>query len=126
VLVLDSGGLSRLSQRTSGAAALIVSLKAEGLWPPLVPSPVLIEALHGDPAKDALANRLIKNCDVVGDIPERLARRAAFLRTRARRGSSVDALVVALAEPRGSVLTSDLDDLGALASHSRGVIIEGV
>ncbi len=126
MLVLDSGGLSRLSERSRRAAALILALKAEGLWPPLVPSVVLIEALQGDSAKDVLANRLIKTCDVEEDLPVNLARRAALLRTRARQGSAVDALVVAMAEPGGSVLTSDVDDLGALASHSRGVIVEGV
>jgi hypothetical protein len=99
-------------------------LKAEGLWPPLVPTPVLIEALHGDPGKDAGTNRLLKTCDLVEDIPERMARRAAYLRTRARRGSAVDALVVAAAEPRGSVLTSDPDDLLALADHANDVAIE--
>ncbi len=73
-----------------------------------------------------MANRLLKTCDVVEDIPETVARRAAFLRTRARRGSAVDALVVAMAEPGGSVLTSDPDDLSALAAHARDIIIERV
>jgi hypothetical protein len=124
MLVLDSGGVSRLAQRSRRAAALLSALKAEGLWPPLVPTPVLIEALHGDPGKDAGTNRLLKTCDLVEDIPERMARRAAYLRTRARRGSAVDALVVAAAEPRGSVLTSDPDDLLALADHANDVAIE--
>lgn len=73
-----------------------------------------------------MANRLLKTCDVVEDIPETVARRAAFLRTRARRGSAVDALVVAMAEPGGSVLTSDPDDLSVLAAHARDIIIERV
>ena len=124
MLVLDSGGVSRLAQRSRQAAALLSALKAEGLWPPLVPTPVLVEALHGDPAKDAGTNRLLKTCDVVEDIPERMARRAAYLRTRARRGSAVDALVVAAAEPQGAVLTSDPDDLLALADHANEVAIE--
>jgi len=124
VLVLDSGGVSRLAERTTAAAALLVALRDEGLWPPLVPTPVLIEALRGDARRDALANRLLKTCDVIEDIPERLARRSASLRARAHRGSAVDALVVALAEPGGSVLTSDPDDLAALASHAHDVQIE--
>lgn len=124
MLVLDSGAVSRLSERSSRAAALIAALRAEGLWPPVVPTPVLIEALQGDPARDALANRLLKTCDVVEDIPEMLARRAAWLRTRARKGSAIDALVVALADPGGSVLTSDHTDLRALADHAHDVVIE--
>lgn len=126
MLVLDSGGVSRLSDRSSAAAALIAALRVEALWPPVVPTPVLIEALQGDPGKDAPTNRLLKTCDVVEDIPEPLARRAALLRTRAGQGSAIDALVVAFAEPGGSVLTSDLDDLAALAVHARDVIIERV
>lgn len=126
VLVLDSGGVSRLSERSRASAALIVALQSEGLWPPVVPTPVMIEALHGDAARDALANQLLKTCDVVEDIPQRLARRSAHLRTQARQGSAVDALVVAIAEPGGSVLTSDPNDLQALAAHARDVIVERV
>ena len=79
----------------------------------------MIEALQGDAARDALANRLLKTCDVVEEIPEGLARRAARLRTQARRGSAIDSLVVAMAEPGGSVLTSDLPDFNALAAARR-------
>ena len=126
MLVLDAGAISRLSERSRLAAALITALQTEGLWPPFVATPVMIDALRGDAARDALANRLLKTCDVVEDVPERLARRAARLRTKARAGSAIDALVVALAEPGGSVLTSDPDDLSALATHARDVIIEAV
>ncbi|MBW8879587.1 MAG: hypothetical protein JF614_32035, partial [Acidobacteria bacterium] len=115
MLVLDSGGVTRLAERSQQAAALILALREEDLWPPLVPSIVLVECLQGHPGRDALANRFLKTCDVVEEVPEPLARRAALLRKLARRGSAVDALVVALAEPGGTVLTSDLGDLGALA-----------
>lgn len=126
VLVLDSGGVSRLSERSTAAAALLGALRDAALWPPLVPTPVLMEALHGDGARDAPVNRLLKTCDLAEDIPESLARRAALLRTRAGRGSAIDALVVAMAEPGGSVLTSDPDDLAALAAHALDVHIERV
>ena len=51
---------------------------------------------------------------------------AGTLRTRARTGSAVDALLVALAEPGGTVLTGDAEDLEALAAHADGVLIEHV
>lgn len=54
---------------------------------------------------------------------EVLARRAALLRTAARRGSAVDALVIAAAEPGGTVLTGDPDDLSALTGYARAVRI---
>src|SRR5690242_14088209 len=54
-------------------------------------------------------------------VPQSLARRAATLRRLARRGSDVDALVVAFAEPGGTVLTGDPPDLQALAAHADNV-----
>jgi hypothetical protein len=44
----------------------------------------------------------------------------------ARRGSAVDALVVALAEQGGTVLTSDPGNLGALARYASEVVVERV
>jgi hypothetical protein len=126
MLVLDSGGVSRLAERSRKAAALIFALREQGLWPPVVPSIVLIECLQGHAGRDALANRFLKTCDLVEETPELLARRAALLRRQARRGSAVDALVVAFAEPGGTSLTSDLDDLEALAAHADRVTIEKI
>jgi hypothetical protein len=122
--VLDSGGLSRLTERSQRASALLAALRREGLWPPLVPSPVLIECLTGNAGRDANVNRFVRTCTVEERVSEVLARRAAALRFAAGRGSAVDALVVASAEPDGVVLTSDVGDLRALAAHSRGVIVE--
>ena len=126
MLVLDSGGVTRLAERSRQAVALILALREEDLWPPLVPSIVLVECLQGHPGRDALANRFLKTCDIVKEIGEPLARRAAQLRRMARRGSAVDALVVASAEPVGTVLTSDLGDLEALAQYTEGVLVEKV
>lgn len=125
-LVLDSGGLSRLAERRRQSARLIESLYRDGTWPPLVPTVVLTESLSGRPRTDATVNRLLKTCIVVEKIPESLARRAGVLRTLAGRGSAVDALVVATAEPGGLVLTSDVDDLSALAQYAEDVSIHPV
>jgi hypothetical protein len=126
MLILDSGAVSRLAERSREALALILSLREAGLWPPRVPSIVLVECLQGDAGRDGNENRFLKTCEIVPTTPEPLARRAALLRRRARRGSAVDALVVAIAEPGGTVLTSDEDDLGALAIHARDVVIERI
>lgn len=124
LLVLDASGLSRLAERSLRASALLAALRREEFWPAWVPSPVLVECLTGRVGRDAAVNRLIRTCNVVESIPELLARRAAELRFRARRGSAIDALVVAMAEPDGVVLTSDLGDLRALAANSNGVVVE--
>ena len=126
MLVLDSGAVTRLAERSRSSAALILALRDEGLWPPLVPSVVLVESLQGHAGRDAAENAFLKTCDIMEEASESLARRAAFLRRRARRGSAVDALVVASAEPGGTVLTSDPKDLEALASHAQRVRIERV
>ena len=124
MLVLDSGGVSRLAEQSRRSAALIAALRDASLWPPVVPSVVLVECTEGHAGRDALVNRFLKTCDVVEEVAERLARRAAWLRRWARRGSAVDALVVAFAEPSGTVLTSDAGDLRALAEHANGVLVE--
>jgi hypothetical protein len=126
VLVLDSGGVSRLAERSSAALALLAALKEAGLWPALVPSPVLVECLSGNGSRDAGVNRLLKTCDVVEAVPIGLARAASALRIQAGRGSAIDALVVAMAQPGGTVLTGDVKDLGPLAEHAIDVRIQRV
>jgi len=126
VLVLDAGGVSRLAEGSRRAAALLMGLQQQHLWPAIVPSVVLVECLRGKPGFDAPTNQLLKACDVVEELPEQLARRAAELRTAAGRGSAVDAVVVAMAEHGGVVLTSDRHDIAALAEHADDVAIEHV
>jgi hypothetical protein len=92
----------------------------------VVPTVVLIECLSGRAGADANANRFLKSCDVVPEIAPALARRCAALRYRAGRGSAVDATTVGLAEPDGMVLTSDPDDVRALAAEATGVDVHAV
>ena len=122
-LVLDSGAVTRLARRSQETAATIAAFVRDGIWPPLVPSVVLVECLSGRQRNDVLTNRFLKTCEIVEEVPQRLARRAAVLRASAGRGSAVDALVVAVAEPGGAVLSGDLADLRALAAHADDVIV---
>ena len=125
-LVLDAGAVSYLSRPSRFVVAILLQLREDGRWPPAVPSVVLVECLQGHPGRDANTNRLLRTCDVIEELPQSLARRAALLRAQARRGSAVDALVVALAEPGGLVLTSDPVDLGALAARAIDVSVRRV
>lgn len=120
-LVLDSGGVSLLARQSKDSAARIRALLRAGLWPPVVPSVVLVECLHGHAGRDAPTNQFLKTCDIIEEVPEAIARRSAQLRRLAKTGSAVDALVVAFAEPDGTALTSDPHDLESLASHAIGV-----
>ena len=126
MLVLDSGGLSRLSERTRRAAALIAALRGKGLWPPVVPTVVLAESTSGRSKTDTNVNRLLSSCDIDPTVTVATARRAGALRARARRGSAADAIVVALAEPGATIITSDRGDLAALAAYASDVEIEVV
>jgi hypothetical protein len=124
VLILDSGGFSKLSEQSSMSLALIRSFKSAGLWPPVLPTVVMVESLQGHPGRDANENRFAKTCSIEPDVSETLARRSAELRRRAKRGSAVDAIVVAMAEPGGTVLTGDEEDIKSLVAHAKTVSIE--
>lgn len=126
MLVLDSGGVSFLAKRNQETVATIRALLRDGSWPPLVPSVVLTEVLTGRQHRDATVNQLLNTCDVRQELPTSLARRAGELRHLAGRGSAVEAVVVASAEPGGVVFSGDVKDLSALASHANAVRIERV
>ncbi|HKY35100.1 MAG TPA: hypothetical protein VJN18_04105 [Polyangiaceae bacterium] len=70
MLVLDSGGVTRLAERSKQTLALVVALREAGLWPPRVPSVVLVECLQGHAGRDAVENKFLKTCDI--DVPENL------------------------------------------------------
>lgn len=118
-LVLDSGGLSSLTQQR----ARLQELQRRGLWPAQVPSVVLAEALTGDHRRDFHVNRLLRACQV-RDVDETQSRDAPRLRAATGRAgsiSAVDAVVAAVAgaRPGGLILTSDPGDLRALGEHTR-------
>ena len=116
-LILDAGGVSALV----GQRARLAELRKRDLWPPLVPSVVLVEALTGDHRRDHATNRLLRMCQI-NPVDEELARQAARLRTatrRAREIAATDALVVAQAARSGepNILTSDPGDIRSLVEN---------
>ena len=126
-LILDSEAVTRLARHDKLRAARLDSLKRRNLWPPVVPSVVLAECVSGRQSTDALTNRFLRDCDIDEVVTEQAARTAGSLRDRTGRASeisAVDAVVVAMAEPDGVVLTSDLEDLRDLAAHAQGVVVE--
>ncbi len=62
VLVIDSGGVSRLAEHSTRALALIRALRDDGLRPPIAPTVVLVESLQGHSGRDATTNRFLKTC----------------------------------------------------------------
>lgn len=124
--VLDSGAVSFFVEGSSRAKAVLAVLGIEDLWPPVVPSAVLVECLTGHPQKDVQTNKFLKTCEIGVRLDESAARRAAKLRTDAGRGSAVDAIVVASAEPHGVVITGDTADITALAANAADVTVRCV
>ncbi|HEY1737616.1 MAG TPA: PIN domain-containing protein [Acidimicrobiia bacterium] len=121
---LDASALTKLAAHDRTTMARLQRLLERDLWPPVVPTWVLVESLTGRGPRDARVNRLLRTCDII-DLDAVIARRAAALRTRARAGSAVDAIVVATAEAEASnlVITGDRDDITKLAGHAHGVSV---
>lgn len=119
MIVLDASAVTALAHADRVRRARFAELRRATDQPLLVPTTVVAEVVTGIGPRDARVNRLLAACDLV-PLSELLARRTAALRRKARRGSVVDASVVATAEVNGGgvVLTSDLDDLRALAARS--------
>ncbi len=69
MLILDSGAVSQLAERSREALALIVALREEGLWPPTVPAVVLVECLQGHAGRDANEHRFLKTSIHPGELP---------------------------------------------------------
>jgi hypothetical protein len=122
-LVLDSMAVTALGRRDRQTAARLAALRLRGLWPPIVPTAVLVDSLTGNRVRDALARRTV-GLSLVHPLDEPMARRAAQLRRRARAGSAVDAIVVATAELfEALVITGNLDDLARLSQPANGIAL---
>lgn len=122
-LVLDSGAVTALGRRDRRTAARIAALRQRGLWPPIVPTAVLVESLSGNRVRDAFANRTVR-LSLIHPLDEPLSRRAVQLRGRARAGSAVDAVVVATAELlQAMVITGNPDFLARLSLHTNGIAL---
>ena len=121
-VILDSGGVTGLLRRPER----LQTLSNDRLWPAHVPAVVLTEILTGDHRRDFHVNRLLKLCQI-WNVTEPVARVAALMRTKTGRAATIsvtDAIVVALAAQHAQalILTSDPDDLAALAAHCESEI----
>jgi phosphatidate phosphatase APP1 len=95
-------------------------IRRRGAGRVLVPSVVTVEALTGD-ARDAAVNKVLKQVDLVEELPLTRARAAATLR-QGTPGSAVDAVVAeaAVRSRAGFLITSDPDDVTALIDRGGG------
>lgn len=128
-VVLDSEGLWAVARNDSEDARAVLAASNLAGVPVLVPAAVLAETLFGD-GRDARANQVLKKLQVI-PITDPIARSAAWLKRDARMtgvAPTIDAIVVATSAAAGGgvVLTSDVDDIRALANCATGVRIRPV
>lgn len=128
-VVLDSEGLWAVARNDSNDARAVLAASSRAGVPVLVPAAVLAETLFGD-GRDARANQALNRLRVV-PVTEPVARSAARLKRLAGLvgvASTVDAIVVATSAGFGGgvILTSDIDDIRALAGHTMGIRIRPV
>jgi predicted nucleic acid-binding protein len=123
-LILDSGAVIALARNDQRARAALAAAWEAGVEV-AVPAVVLAETVRGA-AKDAPVNRVLKAVGEVIAADEQVGRSAGGLLGATRSRSTVDALVVASALRAGGgvVLTTDPDDLIALARGHHDVLIE--
>lgn len=87
----------------------------------LVPAPVVTQAWRSP--RQATLTRALHACKVE-PVDDELAREAGKLCGKAGTTDAVDAIVVAsAARRRGTIVTSDRDDIARLARHTRGVVV---
>jgi predicted nucleic acid-binding protein len=128
-VVLDSEGLWVVARNDSEDARAVLTASHQAGVPVLVPAAVLAETLFGD-ERDTRANQALKKLQVI-PLTESVARSAAELKRLAGMNgvaATIDAVVVAtsVAAGGGVVLTSDIDDVRALANCAAGIRIRPV
>ena len=125
-LILDAGALIALSRSDARARAVLAAAVEAGA-DVTIPAVVVAETVRGV-AADAPVHRVVKAVGDVDIATEAIGRTAGRLLGEAGSSSTIDAIVVATAvEAAGAViLTGDPDDLGALASRHREVVVQAL
>jgi predicted nucleic acid-binding protein len=127
--VLDSEGLWAVARNDSEDARAVLAASRQAGVPVFVPAAVLAKTLFAD-GRDVRANQVLKKLQVV-PVTEPIARSAAELKRLAAMtgaAATIDAIVVATSAAAGGgvVLTSDIDDIHALADCAAGIRIRPV
>ncbi len=123
-LLLDSGAIIGLSRNDARPRAVLGSAWEAGI-DVYIPSIVLAETVRGN-AADAPVNRFIKAVGEIILVYEQDGRLAGSLLGTTGSGSTIDAIIVALAVRLGGavILTGDPDDLTVLSDRYERVRIQ--
>jgi hypothetical protein len=116
-LVLDAGALVAVERGEREVLALIKQELRDGRAP-RTHGGVVGQVWRGGTGRQAILARLLPGLDVL-PLDVELGRRAGMLLGRAKRADVIDAAVVLLAADGDIILTSDPEDLRALAAAAR-------
>jgi len=116
-LLLDSGAFIALERDDAETWVLVRRARRAG-EPPLTHGGVVAQVWRGGSGRQARLARALLGTAVV-PLDNDLGRRAGVLLARAGSVDAIDAALVALCRPGDQILTSDSDDLAALADVAR-------
>jgi hypothetical protein len=113
MLILDAGALIAVERADRDTVALIKWELLSGRVP-VTHGGVVGRVWRGGAGRQASLARLLRGCDVVA-LDETLGRSAGQLLARAGTSDVIDAAVVLLGDDGDTIVTSDPEDLAALA-----------
>ena len=113
MLVLDAGAFVAVERGSRDVVALVKRERLAGR-PPITSGGVVAQVWRGGSGRQAPLARLLAGTDVA-PVDDRLGQRAGMLLARSGHSDAIDATVVCLAADGDDILTSDPDDLQALA-----------
>jgi hypothetical protein len=111
--VLDAGAFLAVERGDRDVVALVKRERLAGRTP-VTSGGVVAQVWRGGRGRQAQVARLLAGTDVAA-VDDRLGRRAGMLLARSGHSDPIDATVVCLAADGDDILTSDPDDLRALA-----------
>jgi len=120
-LTLDTGALIQLEKRNRRTIELLKTALDDGI-PLRIPAAAVAEFWHGSHGRGVEGLIEVATIAVTRHLAQRAGEALAAIGKTRRGPSIVDAIVAAVAHAHGdAVLTTDPDDLRALAAHFRGL-----
>ena len=114
-LVLDAGAFVALERDDRAAWRRLKAALVSGRRPPLTHAGVVAQVWRGGAGRQARLARALRSIETV-PLDLDLARRSGVLLARSGMRDAIDAAVVVLAEDGDRIVTSDPDDIAALAA----------